>query len=165
MKSKLPLGVVVIILAASIGWTGCVHPIVAFATTTPPSTTAIHQEIDFKANPRRIYDALLDASQFRAFSGLASVIQREAGGTFTLFDGQIAGRNVELVLNKRIVQAWRASSWPEGVYSIVKFELTEEGTGTRLIMDHTGFPEGKKETLESGWNEHYWEPLKKYVDR
>jgi|ERR1700733_9588019 activator of HSP90 ATPase len=165
MKSKFPWGVVFIISTAAIGWTGSVQPAIAYVKTTFASTTEIHQEVDFKANPRRVYDVLLDASQFQAFSGFPAVIQREAGGTFTLFGGQIAGRNVELVPNKRIVQAWRANSWPEGVYSIVKFELKEQGSGTRLIMDHTGFPEGKKETLEAGWNEHYWEPLKKYVDQ
>jgi hypothetical protein len=29
----------------------------------------IHQEIDFNASPQRLYEALLDANQFTAFSG------------------------------------------------------------------------------------------------
>jgi hypothetical protein len=31
-----------------------------------------------------------------------------------------------------------------------------------VILDHTGFPEGRFAGLDSGWHEHYWEPLKKY---
>jgi len=31
-----------------------------------------------------------------------------------------------------------------------------------VILDHTGFPEGKFAGLDSGWYEHYWNPLKKY---
>ncbi len=29
-------------------------------------------------------------------------------------------------------------------------------------FDHTGFPKGHAETLASGWNAHYWEPLAKF---
>jgi hypothetical protein len=47
---------------------------------------AIHQEQDFNASPGRIYEALLDAKQFSAFSGgLAAEINREAGGAFLYF--------------------------------------------------------------------------------
>jgi activator of HSP90 ATPase len=74
-----------------------------------------------------------------------------------VFDGHIDGRNVELISNQRIVQAWR-SGWPAGVYSIVKFELVAHGSGTRIVFGHTGFPEGERDHLESGWEEHYWGP-------
>jgi hypothetical protein len=39
-----------------------------------------------------------------------------------MFGGDISGRNVELVPGRRAVQAWRSNAWPEGVYSIVRFE-------------------------------------------
>jgi activator of HSP90 ATPase len=125
---------------------------------------SIHLEEDFKCRAQRIYEALLDAGQFRAFSGgRAAEIHREAGGAFSLFDGHIVGQNVELVVNRRIVQAWRSASWPEGIYSIARFELLEQGAGTRVIFDHTGFPSEKAESLESGWNENYWSPLHKFL--
>jgi activator of HSP90 ATPase len=128
------------------------------------TTKAIHQEEDFKCGAQRIYEALLDAGQFRAFSGgRAAEIHREAGGAFSLFDGHIVGRNVELVSNRRIVQAWRSASWPEGIYSIARFELLEQPGGTRIVFDHTGFPPQMAESLESGWNENYWTPLHKFL--
>jgi activator of HSP90 ATPase len=128
------------------------------------TTKAIHQEEDFKCGAQRIYEALLDAGQFRAFSGgRAAEIHREAGGAFSLFDGHIVGRNVELVSNRRIVQAWRSASWPEGIYSIARFELLEQPGGTRIVFDHTGFPPQMAESLESGWNENYWTALHKFL--
>jgi activator of HSP90 ATPase len=133
-------------------------------TKTIIMTRAIHQEVDFKAAPLRIYEALLDAKQFSAFSGgRAAEIQREAGGAFSVFAGHIAGRNLELAPNRRIVQAWRAVSWPDGIYSIARFELSGQGSGTRVILDHTGFPAEMAEHLESGWNENYWAALHKYL--
>jgi activator of HSP90 ATPase len=90
-------------------------------------------------------------------------ISPEVGGAFTLFGGHITGRHVELLPNERIVQAWRAGNWSPGVYSIARFELVEQGSGTRIIFDHTGFPNGEAESLASGWKAHYWEPLEKLL--
>src|ERR1700756_3993733 len=59
--------------------------------------TYLHQEIDIKASRQRIYEALLDAKQFAAFTGAPAEINRDTGGAFSLFGGLVVGRNVELV--------------------------------------------------------------------
>ena len=124
----------------------------------------IHHEIVIHATPKRIYEALTDSQQFSAFTGGAPAeISREAGGAFTLFGGHIEGRHVELAPGQRLVQAWRAKSWEEGVYSIVKFDLQPQGSETRLVFDHSGFPETERDHLDGGWHKMYWEPLKKYL--
>jgi len=128
----------------------------------PLKSITIHQEIDFTASPQKVYEALLDAKQFTTFSGRTAEINREVGGAFSLFGGHIIGRNLELVPNQRIVQAWRVVTWPEGAYSIVRFEFTAQGSGTHLVFDHTGFPEGLHDHLAEGWETNYWELLKKY---
>ncbi|HEY2466317.1 MAG TPA: SRPBCC family protein [Terracidiphilus sp.] len=133
----------------------------------PPNTadrrTSIHQEIELKGTPERLYSVLLDSKKFAAFTGLPAEIETSAGGTFKTFGGLIEGRNVELIADQRIVQAWRPASWPAGIYSLVHFELKASGTGTTLNLDHTGFPEGDYDHLLFGWNHRYWEPLKKYL--
>ena len=154
----------------------CCSPIVdsslwgeAQATTVKQSPdnktrTALHQEIDLKASPQRIYEALLSSKDFASFTGAPAEIDPKAGGAFSLFGGAIAGRNIELVPNQRIVQAWRPrEDFPEGTYSLVKIELKPQGPGTKLILDHTGFPEGHYDHLNAGWYSHYWEPLKKFL--
>ena len=124
---------------------------------------AIHQEEDFTAGPGRIYQALLDSKQFTAFSGgRAAEIDRKVGGAFSLFAGHIVGRNLELEPDRRIVQAWRVVPWPEGIFSIARFALVRNGSGTLVIFDHIGFPPELAEHLESGWNENYWTALQKY---
>jgi activator of HSP90 ATPase len=125
--------------------------------------TSLHQEIEFKAAPQRIYEVLLDSKQFAAFTGLSAEIDPKAGGAFKTFGGLIVGRNVELIPNERIVQAWRPTHWDPGVYSIVKFELKPQGSGSIVILDHTGFPEGEYAHLNEGWSLRYWEPLKKFL--
>ena len=136
---------------------------------------AIHQEPVFTKSPKSVYEALTDSKQFDKVIQLSGVMQtmhlpdkpaeisREVGGSFALFGGYVTGRHVELVPNERIVQAWRTGSWPPGVYSIARFELVEQGSGTKIVFDHTGFPKGDAESLASGWKAHYWEPLEKLL--
>ena len=121
-------------------------------------------------------DALSDTKQFNNVTQLSAAMQsgmppgaaptqisREAGGAFALFGGHIVGRHIELVPNERIVQAWRVATWDPGVYSIAKFALVEQGSGTKLVFDHGGFPKGQGEHLAAGWKANYWEPLEKFL--
>jgi activator of HSP90 ATPase len=163
--------------AAAIGGlaVGATHALAATDDGVSHTAEAIHQETIFKASPKRIYDALTDAQQFQKIELLSGAmksvdlmnkpaeISRELGGPFTIFGAYIVGRQLELVPNQRIVQAWRVMSWDPGVYSIAKFELTEQESGTKLIFDHTGFPADDGENLAAGWKAHYWESLEKYL--
>jgi activator of HSP90 ATPase len=124
--------------------------------------TSLHQQAELKATPEQVYEALLDAKKFAAFSGRPATIEQNAGGAFSMFGGLIVGRNVETLPGQRVVQAWRPTHWEPGVYSIVKFELKSNGSSTTVVLDHTGFPEGEFDHLAFGWKSHYFEPLQKY---
>ena len=86
---------------------------------------SIHQEIDFKSTPKRVFNALTNAQQFAELTGAAAEITPESGGKFSSFNGMITGMTIEIVPDNRLVQAWRVANWEPGVYSIVKFELKE----------------------------------------
>jgi activator of HSP90 ATPase len=133
------------------------------ATPEHKALTAIHYEIDFKPSPQRLYEAILDQKQFAAFSGMPATIDPTPGGAFSQFGGVISGRNIEMVPNQRIVQAWHSGNWPSGIYSIAHFEFKPRAAETTLIFDHTGFPAGDYDSLDAGWHSHYWEPLKKFL--
>jgi uncharacterized protein YndB with AHSA1/START domain len=153
-------------------------PASAGAATTEEisrSAESIHQEVTLNAQPARVYAALTDAKEFQEVvrlsaavkSGMvqavAAEIDAQPGGAFSLFGGHISGRIIELIPDQRIVQVWRAGDWAAGLYSIARFELIKEGTGTRLVFDHTGFPNGQAKHLAAGWKGNYWEPLAKFL--
>ena len=52
--------------------------------------------------------------------------------------------------------AWRVATWPEGVYSIARFELRLQHAGTRVIFDHTGFPPELRDHLAAGWEDRLY---------
>jgi activator of HSP90 ATPase len=137
---------------------------------------SIHQEVRLRAAPARVYFALTDSQQFQKLTLLSAAVKSgmvksdtvarispEVGGAFSLFGGHITGRNVELVPNERIVQAWRAADWLPGVFSIARFELRAQEQETTLLFDHTGFPAGDAEHLAAGWQGNYWEPLSRLL--
>jgi activator of HSP90 ATPase len=138
---------------------------------------AIHQERVFNAGRQRVYAALTVEAQFNEVIQLSGVMNAAAmakkqaptklsphpGSPFALFGGYIVGRQVELIPNELIVQAWRVLSWPRGTYSVVRFELTDQGESTKLTFDHKAFPKGEAEHLASGWQANYWDPLTKFL--
>ncbi len=121
---------------------------------------AIHQEVDLPSSPDEVYETFMDETKHAALTHGDAQISRDAGGAFSQHDGQIVGRNLELVPGKRIVQAWRFEQWPAGLFSVVKFELTDNNGGTRVVMDHSGVPDEFEQGVANGWQARYWDPLK-----
>jgi uncharacterized protein YndB with AHSA1/START domain len=119
------------------------------------------QEIELPAAPSRIYRALVDSSAFAELTGAPASGHATEGAAFSAFGGHVTGRQIELVPNQCIVQAWRAKTWKEGLYSIARFELHADGKGTRLVFDHHGFPDEMKEHLANGWQANSSEKLAK----
>jgi activator of HSP90 ATPase len=124
----------------------------------------VHHEVEFKVKPKEVYDAYLDSRRHSRMTGQAAKMSKKEGGRFVAGDEYISGTNVELIPGKRIVQAWRASEWPEGTYSILRLELKAKGKGSRLIVDHLGIPDEFRDGVDSGWHEFYWEPMKAYFE-
>jgi activator of HSP90 ATPase len=142
------------------------------------SAAAIHQEATFEASCARVYTALTSTREFDALTRLsdavtlvtapdakATAITDEVGAPFTLFGGYITGRNLDVVRDQRLVQAWRAGSWGAGEYSVVRFDLQAQGKGCRVVFDQRGFPISQGASLAYGWRAHYWEPLAKFLSQ
>lgn len=130
-------------------------------------SSPIRKEIVVNAEPARVYDSLLSSEAFSAMTGAPAQIDSEAGGEFSCFGGVITGRNIELVPDETIVQAWRVKFWPEGYYSIVRFDLAPEQQGARVTLEHKGFPEELRahlngELAEGGWERQYLDPLRQH---
>lgn len=122
----------------------------------------IHHDITLPASPDKVFSALMDTDQHAAFTGAPASVGG-VGEPFSAYGGKVAGLTVEAIPGERIIQAWRIGDWPEGVYSLVRFDLSADGSGTRLSFDHTGIPDGAREHLDGGWHKMYWEPMTKYL--
>jgi activator of HSP90 ATPase len=124
----------------------------------------IRQSVTFQCSPHEVYEALMDSRKHARFSGAAARISRKVGGVISAYDGYIEGVNLELVPSRKIVQRWRASDWPEGATSVVRFTLAKAGTRTRLTFAHSGVPASQYASLRQGWIEFYWKPMKRMLE-
>ena len=128
-------------------------------------TKTIKQSVTFNASPEQLYNLIMDEKKHAAFTGSKATISTKPDGKFSVFGGYCHGYNIELVKNKKIVQAWHFAEdgWPEDHFSICNFEFEKEGDKTKLIFQQTNVPEHKVETLKEGWKEFYWDAIKAYL--
>jgi uncharacterized protein YndB with AHSA1/START domain len=128
------------------------------------NTKTITQSVTLPARPSAVFAALMDGKKHSAFTGAAARIDARVGGSFSCYGDYIEGVTVELIPDKRIVQAWRSQSWPKGFYSLVTFALSPGGKGkTKLRFTHLGVPARDFQAKSNGWHSHYWEPLKRFL--
>jgi activator of HSP90 ATPase len=125
------------------------------------NTRYLRQTVTFKATPEEVYETLMDVKKHGKLTGSPAKISREVGGTFSIYEGEIEGKNLELIPNQKIVQSWRYSDWPEGHYSKCTFVMQKAPNGTRLEFRQSGIPEQFYENIRQGWYDYYWEPMKK----
>ncbi|MBI3738777.1 MAG: SRPBCC domain-containing protein [Chloroflexi bacterium] len=116
-----------------------------------------------KAEPEKIYRAWLSTKGHTAMTGSPAKVEAKVGGLFTAWDGYISGKTLELKPYTRFVQAWRTTEFPEdSPDSRVEVLLEAAKGGTKLTLKHTNIPEGQADSYKKGWEEFYFEPMKKY---
>ena len=125
----------------------------------------LKQTITLKnATAKAVYEMLLSADQHSELIGDDADITDKFDAEFSTFGGYATGKNLTLVPNKVIEQTWRASDWPKGHYSTIRFEFTDTDDGLRIDFTQKDLPKGTQEEFESGWDDFYWEPLRRRFD-
>ena len=124
------------------------------------------QKVIVPATPEEVYEAFVDPKKHSAFTGSKATGKAKVDGKFTAWDGYIFGKFLQFEPGKCLVQEWQDTDWPEG-YPPSKFELTFKKVpeGTEVTMVHSNIPAARKDELADGWEEFYWEPLKKYFKK
>lgn len=96
-------------------------------------------------------------------TGGAAHCSKVVGDSHTAWDGYIMGKNVELIKNQKIVQAWGTTEFDEkdedSILTIELIEISERKT--ELILTHSNIPQGQTQYMQ-GWIEHYFKPMKDF---
>jgi activator of HSP90 ATPase len=127
-------------------------------------TKAIEQSVRFNATPEQLFEMYLDSKKHSAATGGAARMSRKVGGKFTAWGGQLSGRNLVIVKNKMIVQAWRSRHWKASdLDSILILIFSKAPGGGQVDLTHVNVPEQDHAGVTKGWPKYYWEPWKKYL--
>ena len=116
------------------------------------------------APPEAVWRALTDPAVIDVWGGGPAEIRAEAGAAFTLWGGDIYGTVRAAEPPVRLVQEWWGDDeWDEA--SVATFDLTPEGSGTRLTLEHMNVPDDEAVELDAGWDDYYLGPLKELLER
>ena len=128
---------------------------------------SIKQEIVINSTPHEIYEVFIDAKKHSKLTESKAKVSREIGGSFSIYEGALSGKNVELIQDKKIVQTWRGDgeNWPKGYYSTITIILEPNDKGTLIKFSHVDIPEASYESVNEGWDTYYWEPLKEMFEK
>ncbi|MFA6269420.1 MAG: SRPBCC family protein [archaeon] len=127
-------------------------------------TKNLKQIILINSTPKEVFDAFMDQKKHSKFTGTKATIENKVGGKFSVWDDYATGETLELVPDKKIVQSWRASDWPEEYLSKIILELSFSGKSTKLRFTHKGIPEESYSEIKQGWIDYYWNPMKKMLE-
>ncbi len=109
------------------------------------------------ATPEEVYQALTDPRVIVLWTGDEVLMSEEVGSEFSLYDGDLTGKNLEFVKNKKIVQQWYFGE--DGPESIVTIKLHEDKYGTSVEVRQTNIPDEAFENISEGWDFGYFGPL------
>lgn len=126
-------------------------------------TKDIKQTVHFKTDPHTLFEMLMDSKKHSRFTGDKAKIEKKEGGKFSTFGGYATGVTLKLIEDKKIVQSWRGSDWPENHYSEITFLFAVEKGGTKLTFTQTGVPIDQVTDIRDGWKKYYWEPMKEMI--
>ncbi|KAG1685231.1 Activator heat shock protein ATPase 1 [Nymphon striatum] len=114
----------------------------------------------FKCRIAELYNVFTIKQLVQAFTRSEAEIEAVKGGSFNFFGGNVSGKFIDLVENKKLVMNWRLRSWPTKHYSVVTIELEEKEDCTELKLTQTGIPDEELESTTKGWSSYYWDSIK-----
>lgn len=126
----------------------------------------IIQAVKFKASPERLFEIFTDSKKHSAPTGAKASTSRKAGGKWSAFDGMIYGRNLAVIPNRMIVQAWRAAHWKKtDLDSVLILTFSKAAGGGRIDLVHANVPDHDYAGVSQGWPKYYWKPWRAYLKR
>ena len=114
------------------------------------------------ATPEELYRALTTEITIRLWTGDLVENDPVPGGEFSMWDGAIEGKFLELEPFSKIVQEWYFGEQDEP--SIVTLKLHEHKKGTSLEVRQTNIPDEAFDDILDGWDDPYISSLMEFYD-
>jgi len=110
----------------------------------------------------KVWQALVDPKVIEDWGGGAAKMSAEEGAFFSLWGGDIWGKNKKVIDGKLLVQDWYGGKWEKP--SKVSFILSQKGQKTEVILKHENLPDDGWKDFFDGWRDYYMGPLKKLLE-
>jgi activator of HSP90 ATPase len=111
----------------------------------------------------QVWKALVDPETIDEWGGGPSKMNSRVGSDFELWNGDIYGKNIEVIENSKLVQEWFGGDWAKP--SIVTFTLKKDIKGTVLELEQNNVPNDEFDDIDQGWDEFYLGPMKEMLEK
>ena len=115
-----------------------------------------------KAPLEKVWKALVDPKMIDDWGAGPAQMDDQAGTEFKLWGGDIFGKNVEVVANKKLVQDWFEDNWDQP--SKVTFTLSQKNGKIKVTLLHENIPDSEEKEIDDGWDSYYLGPMKEYLE-
>jgi activator of HSP90 ATPase len=105
------------------------------------------------AEPSDVFSAITNPYTIELWSGYPAIMTTEPGSEFSLWEGDITGKNLEFVQDRKIVQEWYFGSHEEK--SIVTITIVPDREDSMVTVEQTNIPDDDFEGIAEGWREYY----------
>jgi activator of HSP90 ATPase len=120
----------------------------------------IRQKHHITATVEEVYLALTNPLTIELWSGYPAEMSTEKGSEFSLYEGEIVGKNLDFQKDSLIKQQWYFEG--ESNDSIVTIILKPEKDNTIIELIHENVPEQVFDEMVEGWKKNYFGSLKKF---
>jgi activator of HSP90 ATPase len=100
-----------------------------------------------------IYSAFTNPFTIELWSGYPAIMSTEPGSEFSLWEGDITGKNIDFIKDRKIVQEWYFGDQPEK--SVVTILIRPEGENSEVTVEQTNIPDDEFAQITEGWREFY----------
>lgn len=114
------------------------------------------------AEPSDIYAALTNPYTIELWSGYKAEMSTEPGSEFSLWEGDISGKNLEFLADKKIVQEWYFGDQEEK--SIVTITIKGDNNESAVTVEQTNIPDDDFNDIAEGWREYYFGAIKAFFN-
>lgn len=105
------------------------------------------------AEPSDVYSALTNPYTIELWTGYPAQMSTEPGSEFSLWEGDITGKNLEFVQDKKVVQEWYFGDQSEK--SIVTITIFPDRDNSQVTVEHSNIPDEEFSDITEGWKEYY----------
>lgn len=106
------------------------------------------------AEPSDVYSAITNPYTIELWSGYPAIMSEEPGSEFSLWEGDIAGKNLEFIKDRKVVQEWYFGDQEEK--SIVTITIQPDREDSIVTVEQTNIPDDDFAGISEGWREFYF---------
>lgn len=116
------------------------------------------------ADTQDVFTALTNSFTIELWTGEKAIMSEEEGFEFSLWDGDIVGKNLTIKPNELIIQQWYFDDEIDENPSIVTIKLWDVKGSTSVELLHTNIPDEAFENIIDGWDNAYFGAIAKLFE-